>query len=92
MTTLVTGATGHLGANLVRALLDRGERVRVFVRPESDLSGLEGLGVERAIGDLKDRRSIRQSLDGIDRLYHTAAFVSIRDGDRQELFDVNVIG
>jgi nucleoside-diphosphate-sugar epimerase len=92
MTTLVTGATGHLGANLVRALLARGETVRVFVRPESDLSGLDGLPVERAVGDLKDRRSIRTALDGIERLYHTAAFVSIRDGDRQELFDVNVVG
>jgi nucleoside-diphosphate-sugar epimerase len=56
------------------------------------VTGLEGLGVEQATGDLRDRRSIRQALDGIDRLYHTAAFVSIRDGDRQELFDVNVIG
>ena len=92
MTTLVTGATGHLGANLVRALLDRGERVRVFVRPQSDRTGLDGLPVEHAVGDLKDRRSIRAALEGVERLYHTAAFVSIRDGDRQELFDVNVIG
>lgn len=92
MTTLVTGATGHLGTNLVRALLARGERVRVFVRPQSDPTGLEGLPVERAVGDLRDRGSIRRALDGVERLYHTAAFVSIRNGDRQELFDVNVVG
>lgn len=92
MTTLVTGATGHLGANLVRALLARGEKVRAFVRKQSDVSALEGLDVERAYGDLRDRCSIRAALDGAERLYHTAAFVSIRDGDRQELFDVNVIG
>lgn len=92
MTTLVTGATGHLGANLVRALLARGEKVRAFIRRQSGVAALDGLAVERAYGDLRDRRSIRDALEGVERLYHTAAFVSIRDGDRQELFDVNVVG
>lgn len=92
MTTLVTGATGHLGANLVRALLARGEKVRVFVRPHTPQTAVDGLDVERAPGDLRNRASIRAALDGIEKIYHTAAFVSIRDGDRQELFDVNVLG
>ncbi len=92
MTTLVTGVTGHLGCNLVRELLDRGEKVRGFIRPQSDLSGIEGLEIEHAVGDLRDRKSIREALDGVDKLYHTAAFVSIRNGDRQELFDVNILG
>lgn len=92
MTALVTGVTGHLGCNLVRALLDRGEKVRGFIRPQSDLSGIEGLEIERAFGDLRDRKSIREALDGVEKLYHTAAFVSIRNGDRQELFDVNILG
>lgn len=92
MTTLVTGATGHLGANLVRALLKNGEKVRIFVRPQSDMAAMEGLDVEHAYGDLRDRGSIGQAVDGVDKLYHTAAFVSIRNGDRQELFDVNVLG
>jgi nucleoside-diphosphate-sugar epimerase len=92
VTTLVTGATGHLGVNLVRALLDQGEQVRVFVRPQSDTTGLKGLDVEHATGDLRDIKSIRNALKGINKLYHTAAFVSIRNGDQQELFDVNILG
>lgn len=92
MTTLITGATGHLGVNLVRALLDHGEQVRVFVRPDSNTDGLKGLDVEHVSGDLRDVKSIRAALKGVKRLYHTAAFVSIRDGDRQELFDVNIVG
>jgi 3beta-hydroxysteroid-4beta-carboxylate 3-dehydrogenase (decarboxylating) len=92
VTTLVTGATGHLGANLIRALLDKGEKVRVFVRRDSDLAAVEGLDVEHAVGDLRDRNSIRAAVKGVDKLYHTAAFVSIRSGDQQELFDTNVLG
>ena len=40
MTTLVTGATGFLGSHVARLLVERGERVRVLVRPASaDASG-----------------------------------------------------
>ena len=92
MTTLVTGATGHLGANLVRTLLDNGEKVRVFVRPDSDLSAVDGLDVEHAVGDLRNRSTITEAVRDVDKLYHTAAFVSIRSGDQQELFDTNVVG
>jgi len=53
-TVLVTGASGHLGANLVRRLLRDGERVRVLLRSGSDNRGMDGLDVERAFGDLRE--------------------------------------
>lgn len=92
MKTFVTGASGHVGANLVRALLDRGEAVRVLVRGSSDNSALDGLDVERVEGDLRDAASLRGKLDGCSRLYHLAAYVSLRSGDRQQIFDCNVTG
>lgn len=91
MTTLVTGATGHLGANLVRELLKKGEKVRVFVRNPKNKE-LEGLDVEVALGDLNNAQSIREALKGCDRVFHLAAFVSIRSGDRPMLYDINVLG
>lgn len=67
---LVTGATGHLGANLVRELLDRGHHVRALVRMSSNLSALQGLDVELVIGDLLDRQSLRRAMFGVEFVFH----------------------
>jgi hopanoid-associated sugar epimerase len=91
-TTFVTGGSGHVGANLVRALLERGEAVRCLVRPGSNNAALDGLDVERVEGDLRDRESIMRAVAGCRRVYHVAAFVSLRPGAQQEIFDVNVVG
>jgi len=56
MTTLVTGATGHIGNNLVRALLARGERVRALLRPGSSPKPLAGLEIEREGEHVRVRR------------------------------------
>ncbi|MYB33866.1 MAG: NAD-dependent epimerase/dehydratase family protein, partial [Gammaproteobacteria bacterium] len=48
---LVTGATGHLGTNLVQRLLNDGAKVRVLVRAESRNKAIQGLGVKRFCGD-----------------------------------------
>lgn len=81
-----------MGANLVRELIRRGEEVKVLVREQSSHREIEGLGVERAFGDLKDSKSIAEAVKGCDRVYHLAAFVSIRSGDRDKLYDINVLG
>ena len=92
MTTLVTGATGHIGNNLVRALLARGERVRALRRPGSSPKPLAGLDVESVEGDLRDAASLARAVAGVERVYHVAAMISIRNGDREALWDANVAG
>ena len=92
---LITGSTGHLGANLVRRLLDDGHAVRVLLRPESDNCSLDGLDVERVFGDLSDPRACRAAVNDCDRIHHCAAKVSTLDGDRrhkQEIYTCNVLG
>ena len=87
---LVTGSSGHLGANLVRALLARGDKVRVLVR--DDTRAVDGLDVEQVRGDLRKTADIRRAVQGCKKIYHCAAFVSLRNVDRDALFDINVLG
>jgi dihydroflavonol-4-reductase len=77
MKYLVTGATGLVGNNVVRQLLDTGEEVRVLVRPSSDLRGLEGLAVERAIGDICDASSVAPAMQNVQVVIHAAGFVHL---------------
>ncbi|MBV6622517.1 MAG: SDR family NAD(P)-dependent oxidoreductase [Rivularia sp. (in: Bacteria)] len=95
MTVLVTGASGHLGANLVRRLLDEGETVRVLLRHGSNNAAVEGLPVEKVYGDLRDWLSILAAVKKCDKIYHTAAKISTLYGNasfQQELYDCNVLG
>ena len=70
---LVTGATGFAGSHLAQRLLQDGHEVRVFIRPGRDVSDLELLGAQIAHGDLVDRESVNQAMDGIETVYHIAA-------------------
>jgi nucleoside-diphosphate-sugar epimerase len=92
--TLVTGATGHLGANLVRRLLADGEEVRVMLRGP-DNGALAGLDVERVEADLRDAEAVARAVRGCARVHHCAALVSTIDGDarhRRQVYDTNVRG
>ena len=91
----VTGAAGHVGANLVRRLIDDGVRVRVLLRHEDNNEGVEGLDVECSFGDIRDLNATRHALEGCRGVYHVAAKISTIEGNRahrRELFDCNVVG
>jgi dihydroflavonol-4-reductase len=92
MKTLVTGATGFLGSHVARALVARGEDVRVLVRPSSDLRALDGLGAERFPGDLRDSASLERALDGVSRVFHVAADYRLWARDPREIYESNVTG
>jgi dihydroflavonol-4-reductase len=92
MKTLVTGGTGFVGANVVRALLRRGAEVRALVRPRSDTRNLDSLEVELVAGDLRDRTSLEAAIEGCDIVYHVAAMYALWARNPQEIYDSNVTG
>jgi dihydroflavonol-4-reductase len=92
MTTLVTGASGHIGAHVVRHLLAQGRAVRALVRPTSNLKGLEGLDVEFVHGDVLDRASLVSALEGCSALYHLAAVVAEWAHDPEVIYKTAIDG
>jgi dihydroflavonol-4-reductase len=89
--TLVTGATGFIGAHVTRLLVQRGDDVRATVRARSPIEVLDGLDVETVRADILDRRAIRRAMRGVDRVFHVAGMAEL-SAPRARTFAVNVEG
>src|SRR5215468_783150 len=92
MRTLLTGATGLIGANLARRLLRDGEHVRTLVPPGSDAHALAGLEVEQFRGDIRDAHSLAKAMAGVTAVFHAAGRVRFDDAGRLLLWTINVEG
>lgn len=88
----MTGAAGFVGIHVVRALLERGVRVRALVFDREDDSLLAGLTVQRVVGDVTDRDQMDGLVRGVDLVIHSAGNVSFQPGDRRWQHEVNVTG
>lgn len=86
----VTGASGHLGANLVRTLIKRGYKVTALVRESSE--ALKNLDVSIVHGDITDPESLRPAFSGAGHVYHLAAYISIGDREWEKLRKINIEG
>jgi len=90
MITAITGASGHVGVNLVRALIARGRNVRIIAH--NSTLGLENLNVERRNGDVNDPDSLASAFEGVSVVYHLAAYISLLMSDRVRCSAVNIDG
>ena len=84
---LVTGASGFIGRYLLNELLENGYEVRALTRRKD----FKYEGVEIAIGDIIKPESLEKAFDGIDAIFHNAAFASDY-GKKKEFFKHNVKG
>ena len=89
---MVTGASGFVGAAVARALLARGRKLRVLMRPQSDRRNIAGLDVEPRIGSLEDAVSLAAALEGCGALYHVAADYRLWVKDESVMYRANVDG
>jgi UDP-glucose 4-epimerase len=94
-TALVTGGAGFIGSTLVRLLIERGYRVRIY----DDLSSgsrehLEGLDVELVLGDVRELEPLTHACDGCQTMFHLAAGAGVVDSIEDPIrnFDLNARG
>jgi nucleoside-diphosphate-sugar epimerase len=96
MRAFVTGSTGLLGSNLVRALVERGDDVVGLVRSEERGRRLIGdTGARLVVGDMRDVAGFAAALDGCEVVFHTAAYFReyYHQGDHASaLEEINVTG
>ena len=90
MHVAITGAAGHLGAALVRQLLENGHSVSALVF--HDDRALRGLPVTRVRGNLHDPETLRRLCDGAEVVQHLAGRISIGEVPERELWRTNVEG
>ncbi|MBU2631737.1 MAG: NAD-dependent epimerase/dehydratase family protein [Proteobacteria bacterium] len=90
---LVTGANGHLGNNLVRRLIAKGQRVRAGVRNLENTDPFKGLNCEVVFADLLDKKSLFPALEGVDTLYQVGAvFQHWAKNPEKDIIQPNLMG
>ena len=90
---LVTGGTGFLGSELIKQLLESGEKVRAIKRNSSVIPALlQNKEIEWVNADLSDYFSLEEALEGITHVYHCAGFISMEPADHKKLQKVNMEG
>ena len=88
---LVTGAGGHLGANLVRRLSENGHSIRAALHDVRELSAVEGLGFDPFFGDLSEPDIAAAAVQGCNQIYHCAGRVSTDFANQAAIFRANVV-
>jgi len=90
---LVTGATGRLGANLVKALVEKGHKVRSMVfRGDPKEAKLKGIETEIRYADLTDTDAVLAAAKGVEQIVHAAALMGKPKDSAEKFLDVNVMG
>ena len=89
---LVTGATGLIGSNICKVLLERGHAVRALVRPGSEMGPLATLGVELVEGDIRHRADVKRAVLGTSAVINSAALLGGPDQERGASYATNYEG
>ena len=88
---LITGGSGHVGANLVRELSSRGYEVRC-IDFDNDHRAFEGFNVELVKGNITDISTLDNAFKDVEVVFHTAAVISLDRKDKDLIRSVNVGG
>jgi len=89
-TKLVMGASGFLGSHVTRKLVERGDRVRVWIRESSSTVAFDDLEVERHHGDLDDDAALREAMKDVETVFYCIVDTRAWLRDPAPLFATNV--
>ena len=92
VTVFVTGGSGFVGSDLIRALVRGGVAVRALVRSASAEGKVAALGAEAVDADLFDRRGLRAAMTDCEIVFHVAGVNTMCPADPGAMYDVNVNG
>jgi nucleoside-diphosphate-sugar epimerase len=92
MRYFLTGATGFLGNVLARQLRQAGHDVHALVRDLRKANELQSLGVQLFKGDVTQKDSMREPMNGVDGVFHVAGWYKIGVRDKSDGEKVNVQG
>lgn len=90
MSIFITGGTGYIGAHLLKKLTDSGEKIHVLVRSEKKATDIKHPNVIIFEGDIMNKDSIKDAMQGCSKVYHLAAFAKVWAKDPKIYFDINV--
>jgi nucleoside-diphosphate-sugar epimerase len=90
---LITGGTGFIGVPLVKKLHEKGHNLKILVRETSNVEPFQGLNnIEYVYGDIQDLDVLQKSIDGVDSIYHLAAYTRQWARDKNTWEKTNVVG
>lgn len=84
---VITGATGHIGNNLVRMLIDKNIKFKVLLRKEG--KELDGLEIEKYIGNLYDPAFYEHYINKNDTVIHIAGYIDLLNKDYNQSYQAN---
>ncbi len=90
MAIIVTGATGHIGNNVVRHLLKTEDNVVCVIRKESE--ALQGLTCKKVLGNCFDSSFMESLVSSNDTVVHMAGLIDVQNIYRKECYDINYLG
>jgi nucleoside-diphosphate-sugar epimerase len=92
MKYFLTGATGFIGGKLAKRLASYGHTIHALVRDPEKAQDLKDLGIKLFKGDITDKSSLHEPMQGVDGVYHVAAWYKVGVKDKSMAYAINVNG
>lgn len=90
MAYVVTGATGHIGNNLVKRLIGLNQKVRILTRRVDE--SIDNLQAEYKIGDVFNREFLLENINSEDVVIHLAGVIDVKNNKKEQTMKINYEG